>query len=53
MAEWQKRLQGIRKIWGAEDTEDPTGSDDKQNNVSGFLKEFQQKKENHNVKGIL
>ena len=53
MAEWQKRLQGIRKIWGAEDTEDPTGSDDKQNNVPGFLKEFQQKKENHNVKGIL
>ncbi len=61
MAEWQKRLQGIRKTWGAEESEDPGGSKDdqtmsqgdhhmtksavdEQNNVPGFLKEFQQKK---------
>mgnify|MGYP002803516213 FL=1 len=58
MAEWQKRLQGIRKTWGAEENSGEskdhqtmsrdnhvTNSDvDEQNNVPGFLKEFQEKK---------
>ena len=69
LAEWQKRLQGIRKTWGTEESEDTTGSDngqttsqgdhetrsdeDEQNNVPGFLKEFHQKKNKQNVKGII
>ena len=62
MAEWQKRLQGIRKTWGTEENEGSGESKDDQtmsrdshvtssaevapNNVPGFLKEFQQKKNN-------
>ena len=67
MAEWQKRLQGIRKTWGVEENEDAAQSkedqttsrgdrvsdsdEDRPTNVPDFLKEFQQKKNNKSSKG--
>jgi hypothetical protein len=59
MAEWQKRLQGIRKTWGTEESEGTSGSTthdghmtnsdvNEHNNSPGFLKEFQQKKNKPN-----
>ena len=61
MAEWQKRLQGIRKTWGSEESRDPemtsqgdhlSQSDiDEHSNVPGLLKNYQQKKNKEITKG--